>query len=114
MPESKCGSAWHQRMALIENMTDAQKIQQYHREYPMILQCSRIPAVILQRVLGNEGSIMEQLHLVRNRHIGDDIIKILLETTPFDFVREDAYRRLYCKEKEHQIGLNIIRKALAN
>ena len=110
MYEDKMNNPWYQRMALIEALTDEEKIQLYPLEADMILKCSKIPDIILQRVISKDGSIMEQMHLLRNRFIGDNILKILYENTVYSYVREGAYECLYEKEKTLQLGLEIIRK----
>ena len=114
MYEDKMDNPWFQRMALIETLTDEEKIQLYPLEDEMILKCSKIPDVILQRVISKDGSIMEQMYLLRNRFIGDDIIKILDENTVYSDVRERAYKRLYKKEETLRMGLEIIRKLTGN
>ena len=84
MYEDKMDNPWYQKMALIETLTDDEKIQLYHREYPMILKCSKIPRVILQTVVSKDGTVMEQLHLLRNKFIGKDVIKTILQNTKYD------------------------------
>ena len=54
MYEYKIDDPWFQRMALIETLTDEQKTQLYKREPGMILACSKVPAVILQMVIGKK------------------------------------------------------------
>jgi hypothetical protein len=114
MYEDKMDNPWFQKMALLETLTDEEKIQLYPKEYPMILLCSRIPEQILQRVLSNEATILEQLHFLSNDFIGDAIIKVIYKNTPHKYVRERAYGLLYEKEKDLQIGLEIIRKLSSN
>ena len=109
MYEDRMDNPWFQRMALIETLTDEEKIQLYHFEDDMILKCSKVPDVILQRVISKDGSIMEQMHLLRNRFIGDDIVKTLYENTLYSYVRDGAYERLYEKEKTLQTGLEILK-----
>jgi hypothetical protein len=111
MYEDRMDNPWFQRMALIETLTDEEKIQLYKREPGMILACSKIPGVILQKVINGKGTILEQLQLVLNEFITDDIINLLYINTPFQYVREDAYRRLYEKDRAVQIGVDIIRQA---
>ena len=114
MYEDKMDNPWFQKMALLETLTDKEKIQLYPKDFPMILQCSRIPEQILQRVLSKEATILEQVHFLRNDFIGDDIIKVIYENTPHGYVRKRAYELLYEKENDLRIGLEIIKKLSSN
>ena len=99
----------YQRIMLIDPLTDEEKIKLYPREYPTILRCSRIPDLILKRVLSREATIIEQLHLVHNKFVGDDLIKMLYDNTVFYSTREDAFERLYKKNESLKIGLEIVK-----
>ena len=115
MYEERRDSSWLQKkMALIESLTDDEKIQLYAREYPMILKCPHIPQAILQAVTSRDGTVMEQLHLLRNRFIGDDIVKIICKNTRYAYVREDASRRLYQQENGLQPARTMNERQTAN
>ena len=114
MYEDKMDNPWFQKMALLETLSDEEKIGLYSKEFPMILQCSKLPDKIVQRVLSKEATILEQLSFLRNKFVSDDVMKILYENTPYESVRKWAHENLYEKEKISLQGLEIIRKLSAN
>ena len=99
----------YQRMVLIDSLTDEEKIQLYPKEYAAVLRCSKIPDLILKRVLSSEATIIEQLHFVHNKFIGDNLIKILYLNTAFNSIREDAFNRLYKNDESLKIGMEIVK-----
>ena len=114
MCTEKNDNPWLQKMALVESLSDEQKIQLYPQEYTTILKCAKIPQAILHRILGKEATLVDQLIFLRNEHITEELIKTLAANTSHDYARELAQFLLNEKEETLSAGREEIRKLAAN